>query len=299
MKKRKTDFRQYLGQYLTQRKAEAQQREAIENGEDLENLSAEGASVSEGEIDTHIKHLRNDEQHLHRLIAQYLDLPREEGSQSSGGLSPQYDEEGPPTTHPSAGLSYLRTKSHIYNHPELGPQENHAPVQGRVVVAQRTGDRMNTQALIGMAGVVAKDNRKTFFKERGDNSQQGLSHYDPDIPGGGKLWTHPERASVNSHGRIHLGLDRADKNALNVAMGIHSEGPKYPEAALAAEQDREFPDLASSRPRDSERNLGYGLEGMASTQSSRRATPFLGPDDEAPNDALGELLRLGSLKPKT
>lgn len=49
-----------------------------------------------------------NEMDLHRLMQEHLGLLREEG-QSLGGSSPQYGAKGPPTTHPSTGLSYLRT----------------------------------------------------------------------------------------------------------------------------------------------------------------------------------------------
>lgn len=302
VKRRKLDFRRYLGNHLAESKAAAGRRDAIEKGEDFENLedsNSETFAVSEEEVEGFIKHLRNNEMDLHILVQEYLDLPREEG-QSLGGSSSQYDEKGPPTTHPSAGLSYLRTDSHIYNHPHLGPQESKAPIQGRVIVPQKTGDRANPQALIGVAGVVGKDSRMTFYTERNDKSIAPVSQFAPDIPGGGKLWTQPKRASIDSHGRIEMLLDRADRNALDVALGVHSDGPKLPSAAIAAAHDREVPVLTQTRPRSSGSYPGYGLEGTAGTNGSGRATPFLGPDDQAPNTeiALHELLRTGAMGSK-
>ena len=295
VKRRKPDFRRYLGEHLAQIRAAALRREAVENGEDLENFTTSEVQVSEDDVDVYMRHLRNNEQELHKLVEEYLDLPREEG-QSIAGKASQYDEEGPPTTHPSAGLSYLRTASHIYNHPELGPQENHAPVQGRVVLPQVTKDRTNAQALIGVAGVVGKDHRKTFFKEQNNDTAQGLNRYDPDIPGGGKVWTHPRRANIDSHGRVDLVLNRADKNALHVAMGVYTdEPPKAPVAAIADAEDKNVSEAASSHPREPGKSLGYGLEDMGARRNER-ATPFLGPDDDAPNDALNELLKYGSLR---
>ncbi len=288
VKRRKKDFRRYLGKHLSQMRTSARRREAVEKGEGLEELTADEVPVSEEDIDAYARHLRHNEQDLHRLVEEYLDLPRDQGL---GGTSSVSAEKGPPTTHPSAGLSYLRTASHVYNHPELGPQENKAPIQGRVIIPQKQGKlKMNLRALIGIAGVVGIDNVKTFFTEP---SLPGLGHYDPDIPGGGKLWTHPMRANVNSDGRIELYLDRADKNAMNVAMGIHSTEPKLPTAAITSATDREIPDLAPSRPTDREKGRGYGLEDVAGVQKSGRATPLLGPDDEVPDGAFNDLLRRG------
>ena len=300
VKRRKLDFRKYLREHLAQQKAAARRRQAVDEGEDLDNLHGDDVLVSEEDINTYIRHLRDNEQELHQLVQEYLDLPREEG-RSMGGTPSQYDEKGPPTTHPSAGLSYLRTGSHIYNHPELGPQESKAPVRGRVVVPQRTRDRMNPHALIGLAGVVGKDKRVPFFKDvkqGDDDGTTGVSHYNPDIPGGAKLWTHPERASIDSHGKIDLVVDRANKNALNVNMGIYTDEYKPPPAAIAGATDRDAPDLAPSPPRQSARSLGYGLEGIEGAKRNERITPFLGPEDEAPNDVLDKLLKSSKWEPK-
>ena len=302
IKKRRPDFRHYLATQLCQNKAATQQRIATEEGRDLGEQSDSKVTVSEAELKAFIRQLRSREADLHKLIEEYLDLPREK-EQSLSDTSSQFIKQGPPITHPSAGLSYLRTDSFIYNHPDLGPQENRAPVQGRVIVPQKTGDRMNPQALIGVAGVVGKDSTVPFFDQKGANQKgderaAGVNHYDPDIPGGGKLWTQPRRASIDSHGQIIFSLDRADKNALNVAKGVHSEETTLSQAAIAAIRNRELPDLSSDRVRSSQTSLGYGLEELEPQTKSGRATPFLGPDDDAPPNALNELLTTGSLKAK-
>jgi hypothetical protein len=294
VKRRKSDFRQYLRDHLTQTTAAARRREAVERGENVETLSSEEVAVSEEEVGGYIRHLRNNEMDLHRLVENFLDLPREE-NQSLRGSSSHYDEKGPPTTHPSAGLSYLRTNSHIYNHPLLGPQENSAPIQGRVIVPQKTGDKVNPEALIGLAGVVGKDTRKSFFKVKGDDGGAGIGRFDPDILGGGKIWAHPQRASIDSRGRIDLAVDPSDRNALNVALGVHSDEPEPPRAAVAAAQDRELPDLTQRQQRSSGQSSGYGLEGMTSGNRGGRVSPFLGPDDKMSSSTLQQLLKTGSL----
>ena len=293
VKKRKLDFRQYLGQCLARNITANRRREAMENGEEIGDLSLHDAEITEQDVETYIRHLRNNERELYKHVEEYLDLPREEGQSSV-----EYDLKGPPTTHPSAGLSYLRTDSHIYNHPELGPQEHKAPVKGRIIVPQKVGDRMNTQALIGVAGVVGKDHKIPFFKNP-KPTPPGLGQYDPDIPGGGKLWAHPKRANIDSHGRIELTVNKANENALNVALGVHSDGPELPAAAIAGAQDRDVPDLAPPRPKASGNRLGYGLEDFDGKKDSGRATPFLGPDDPNPTGALHDLIMNGSPNTKT
>ena len=299
IRSRKSGFRQFLAVQLQQEKAVARRRKATEEGIDLSEQTNEDNTVSEAELEAYIRQLRNREVVLHKVIEDYLDLPREKGQNTSNHTT-QYVQQGPPTTHPSAGLSYLRTDSYIYNHPTLGPQENRAPVEGRVIVPQKTGNRKNPRALIGIAGVVGEDKR-VFFKEKGHNEggderAAGVSSYDPDIPGGGKLWTQPARASIDPHGRIDFHLFRADKNAFNVAQGMYSEGSILSEAPNGNAKDQEVRDLPSSGRMNRRPSSGYGLEHEESMMKSGRATPFLGPDDEAPPGALNQLLMTGEIK---
>ena len=296
---RKSAFRQYLTIQLQREKAIARRQKATEEGVDLSEHRKEETTVSTAELEAYIRQLRNREDILHKLIEDYLDLPRENG-QNTKTQTPQYVQQGPPTTHPSAGLSYLRTGAHIYNHPILGPQENRAPVEGRVIVPQKTGNRKNPRALIGIAGVVGEDKR-VFYNEKGrneggDERAAGVNTYDPDIAGGGKLWTQPARASIDPHGRIDFQLFRADNNAFNVAQGIYSEGSILPEAPIGNIKDQEVRDLSSSKRVNSRSSSGYGLEQEESMMKSGRPTPFLGPDDEAPPEALHQLLTTGELK---
>ena len=280
VKKRKSDFRQYIAEDLAQERVASQRREAMERGEDLEEKVAESTSVSEEDVEARIRQLRNDESGLHKIIKKFLDLPRAEDPSS------QYEVRGPPTTHPSGGLSYLRTDSHIFNHPELGPQDFKAPVHGRVIVSQQTRGRKNTQALIGVAGVVGKDSRKTFFKSPSKDAPAGVDAFDSDIPGGAKIWTNPRRAHIDPRGRIELIIDRADDNALNVAGGIYTNGPHPPKAAIDAESDRNAPNLAPPRFRNSRDSTGYGLGHIEGIKGSGRAKPLPGPHDEMPPEEL-------------
>ncbi|KAL2047552.1 hypothetical protein ABVK25_011410 [Lepraria finkii] len=281
IKRKKLDFREFVREQLVTAKAAARRREAIEEGEDLDSVEV---TIPEEELDSYMKRLRNDETGMHKLLEEFLDLPRDE-VQASGGAYGDYDEKGPPTTHPSAGLSYLRTASRILNHPDFGPQEYDTLVPGRVIAPQKIQTRTQARALIGVAGVVGSDSKMTFNKT---GELPGVANYDPDIPGGAKIWVRPRRAGIDSHGRIELLVDRASKNAVHVAQGLHSEEPKLPEAAIAAAQERATPTLTSPTPRTPRSSQGYGVEDMDVQNSSGRAIPFLGLNDQ-PN--LNDLLR--------
>ena len=282
IKRKKLDFREFVRGQLTTTKAAARRREAIEEGEDQDSVEV---TVPEAELDSYIRRIRNDDLEMHKLLEEFLDLPRDE-TQASGGAYADYDEKGPPTTHPSAGLSYLRTASRILNHPEFGPQEFDTPKPGRVIAPQKIQTRTQARALIGVAGVVSSDSKMTYFKA---SELPGVASYDPDIPGGAKIWVHPRRAGIDSRGRIELLVDRANKNAVNVAQGLHSEGPKLPEAAVTAAQDRAAPTLTPPAPRTPRSRQGYGVEDMESQSTSGRPVPFLGSNDQ--ESSLNDLLR--------
>lgn len=282
VKRQKSGFKRFLRERLAEEKATARRREATESGEDFE--APDSVAVSEEDVEVYVRSLRNDERKLHTLIEEYLDLPRDRGSATT-----TYDKKGPPTTHPSAGLSYLRTGSFTYNHPLLGPQEEPAPVQARVIRPQTTAaNTKHDRALIGVGGVVAEDDRQSFTRD-----STGITGYNPDIPGGAKVYIRlPTRASVDSRGRIdRVTIRPRNKISENIAKGYYySQGPEIPPAAVVAAQNRETPTLTRTKPGRPRETQGYGLEDMGAAKSSGRASPFVGPEDELD---LNGLLRHG------
>ena len=286
VKPRRLAFRAFLHGRLAGEKAIRQQREATESGGEPESPGE--IAVSEEDVDAYVRRLRNDEQRLHKLVEEYLDLPSDRDSST-----PIYYKKGPPTTHPSAGLSYLRTSSHTYNHPLLGPQEEPAPVLARVIRPQTTTANVKyDKALIGVGGIVAEDDRQSFTRD-----STGVTGYNPDIPGGAKVYIRaPKRASVDSRGRIDIVTRRPrDRTSERIAQSYHSsedsETPETPFAAAPTAQNRAVQSLARTKFRSPGGTLGYGLENMDATKGSGRASPFLRPDDEMPD--LNSLLRHG------
>ena len=286
VKPRTLAFRAFLRGRLAGEKAIGLQREATESGG--EPIGPGKIAVSEDDVDAYVRRLRNDEQKLHKLVEEYLDLPSDRDS-----ATPIYYKKGPPTTHPSAGLSYLRTSSHTYNHPLLGPQEEPAPVLARVIRPQTTstGSKYD-KALIGVGGIVAEDDRQSFTRD-----STGVTGYNPDIPGGAKVYIRaPKRASVDSRGRIDIVTRRPrDRTSERIAQSYHSpeksETPETPFAAVPTAQSRGVPRLARAKPRSPGGTLGYGLENLDAAKGSGRASPFLKPEDEMPD--LNSLLRHG------
>ncbi|SLM40755.1 Mitochondrial ribosomal protein MRP51, fungi [Lasallia pustulata] len=282
IKRRKIKFRQFLRERLLEKKAIAQKREAMENGELFEPSAVQ---MSDQEFNLHVKSLREGHIELNTLVHQFLDLPPSPSDQGSGprSLASVYSEQGPPKTHPSAGLSYNRTNSYIQNHPLLGPQEYKTPVLGRVLKPQNASSS-ESKAKVGVGGIVAEDPESALFKGRPKDAKYvpGLASFDPNIPGGAKVWVQPQQASIDSEGKIKLRYERAEKSTVIIYEEKVQDEP-LPEVTKG--YDRQAPDLApSTRPRAGSRT-GYGLD-----RPSERALPLR--SDNAPDVTPDQLLNM-------
>lgn len=223
IRRRKPEFQEFLRKRCSEEKVQQLKQVATDRGDDLD-LVKELPQVTEEEYMSYVKRLRHNHSTLSTIIHQFLDLPEppapapDTQSHSSRDTSEEkavYSETGPPETHPSAGLSYLRTSSYLTNHPKLGPQLKKPPVRGRVLRPARDVSNRISQPLIGIAGIVAED-----FEHRSLRTEQsGLTRYNGLIDGGAKSWYHPTRASIDAQGRIKLSIDPADDNTTAIYGG--------------------------------------------------------------------------------
>lgn len=265
----KPGFLQKLRQLLSERQLVEMRRTAMDEGKDLNGLQ-NNYELSDEEFESALRALRADPASLGPAIYQLLDLapppipPTDRISMSNWAHSPsnvsstEYGNRGPPATHPSAGLSYLRTKAHIGNHPIAGPQRQTAPVQARILRPKKRIRGNNVKALAGVAGIVTEDINSHAFREF--NAPQGITELNPEIPGGAKYWVQPVRASVNPDGKISLAIDRANEST----MAIH--GVSAPEESL--------PDYVHGEDRSF---------GPSSSRHRRRVSPFKVHTDANPN----------------
>ncbi|KAF2094183.1 hypothetical protein NA57DRAFT_60818 [Rhizodiscina lignyota] len=125
---------------------------------------------------------------LNRYLEEFLDLPpRSTASSYAPGQRPHLsaDPALTPSTHPSAGLSYLRNKMYVENHPVLGPRAEPEPVRARIMSA--------TPFVVSVGGVVVQWRR--------DHPPRS---FDFDVKGGPKKYVVPRSASVAPDGRIEL-----------------------------------------------------------------------------------------------
>ncbi|KAK7543024.1 mitochondrial ribosomal protein subunit-domain-containing protein [Phyllosticta citricarpa] len=242
---------------LAQRKEEAR-------AEGAEPPEEDGFEISEQEYELRLKMLREDttlSSPLSQWIIQYFDMPdlREETlnpklKTTLGGQNVVDQLDGKmmskPRTHPSAGLSYLRTRSFLENHPILGPRDDYAPVKARLL-SPTIGTNKETK--VGVAGVVAD-------LERSSSASTFDSRYSFDEPGGHKLWVTLKHARINANGRIQLQASHENEYKVAAYKGeSFDEAEKFTKKARRSDQlpepsmpviDQQMPKAEDSHSKD-------------------------------------------------
>lgn len=168
---------------------------------------------------------------LSKLITTFLDIPAvnteiagRANNTRTAALNTELGSLGdndfaPPTTHPAAGLSHLRTNAFMENHPVHGPQAHPSPVLSRVLMARSSAKSTSRQAQLGVGGFVAVDpNSSDMGSKNGrqTNTDDPAHILDPDLPGGNKVYVRPISATVDETGRVRLSVARADSEAIAV-----------------------------------------------------------------------------------
>lgn len=280
---RKPEFMAKLYNDLLEEKRTEKRRIAMEKGED-HDIDQNPITVSDEDFRTHIKSLRQDPMRLGSIISRFLDLPpppsesrsdydkprlgkwgtatlraskQDTGEAYSDPATTAYAHTGPPKTHPSAGLSYLRTAAHLDNHPILGPQAHHKPLQARILSSKKKVESSIMQAQVGVGGVVTEDiNLQSSDRDNlaaGYRDPRGVSI--PETGGGSKMWVRAVGAYLDSEGGINLKLDEAPRN-LKAIHGAVEEEP-LPDAVRG--EDRTVPRLDQEYKRNGRANA-YGLD---------------------------------------
>ncbi|RYP49124.1 hypothetical protein DL768_005121 [Monosporascus sp. mg162] len=213
---RRTEFRAFLKERLAAEMTKDQASKAIEKAVDPpEPVTA--ADVTEEQLVEYMKRLRSEKIELYRLVSRFLDLapltqpfnPAEATPNKMYELTRPnvYSESGPPITHPSAGLSYLRTRRFQENHPLYGPQLNHPPVEARVVMPrhQPTG---NHNPILGVGGFIADIGQDASFNSK-MRRDPDLTAFDLETRGGAKKYADVKVAKVDSRGKIIMQVEDA------------------------------------------------------------------------------------------
>lgn len=253
---RKTEFNKYLVEFV-KNEIYTSRRLAAAKSQNIPPMDIKEAEkwheqqektlrhITQDDINAGIRALRKETANnplasklVSKLILPFLRLPaikfkyKAYAQDASSRDVDQYSfdqETAPLSTHPSAGLGYLRTKSYMTNHPILGPQASPAPVPARVVQARRTGTKNEVYARLGVGGFVANDQFKsteTMSAARANMvGAKDVETIDIDTPGGRKIPVQPLFGSVTNDGRIHIKLKRSTGPEVAVARGELDDRP--------------------------------------------------------------------------
>jgi hypothetical protein len=227
-------FRAFLRERIANEMNEAAKLAAVDKGEEPP-APVEASSITEDQVIAYLRKLRHNRPMLYDMVGKFLDLaPVKPSSAAEEGLAflktqgkvleyrdvkSPWAESGPPVTHPSAGLSYLRTSMYMENHPIYGPQKHHPSVQARVIRPYRS--QGNQAAKLGVAGFVVE----TPVGDSLLNSKTGgkWSYIDPTLVGGAKTWVQPQRATVSSHGKVLMSINDASTETTLVTQELLGE----------------------------------------------------------------------------
>lgn len=205
----------------------------------LAEQAKEWAKISEKDISAGIRALRNEaavnplqSRLVQRLIVPFLRVPTiklkdQTWNPNSRTDFAQYrfdDDVAPLSTHPSAGLGYLRTNAYMSNHPILGPQSERTPVKARIIEPRSVNKE--TTARLGVAGFVTNDMQHGIGeRSKMMAGRDPAAEIDINTEGGAKLNVIPQYASVTNDGRIHIKTTRSFGAEVMVANGELEDKP--------------------------------------------------------------------------
>lgn len=218
------EFNDYLNSLGTRQKKRLEDRvkeklvqRRTERARDSGNMQQEinVQSITDEEVTQYMRRLRNSPREFGPLLAEVLDLPEGPQVAAQHGKEPwQYGpttlattawtQRGPPRTHPSAGLSYLKSSAAAENHPIYGPQKASSPVVARAV---KTRSRIagGNDVDYGVAGFIVP--------KPGADSTKSSDGFVPR-PGGTKILVRPQDAYVTENGMLNLNTTRVTGYAI-------------------------------------------------------------------------------------
>lgn len=207
------------------------------------------ATMTDQEFAAVLRELRSNfspSSSLAEHITRFLDLPELAPSSQAFGKSTNsaadkiYSAQrtmstGPHTTHPSAGLSYLRSDAVLSTHRIYGPLARPPPHVARVLQSDIVG---RAQPVLGVAGFAAEEGstlktgrlpttevarqtalglqkRNALVKEDERYKTIGVA-----IEGGTKIWVEPVRASVDEAGMVKLHVEKPENESVEAKTEV-------------------------------------------------------------------------------
>lgn len=209
--------------------------------------TTQATDITDAQLAEYLRNLRSDTPKLFEFVSEFLDLapltkpnlyrslPGAGGSMDrqdppSSKESP-YGKFGPPPTHPSAGIGYLRTDAYIENHPVYGPQERRTATLARVL-----SPRQSNRALkIGVNGFVTNPPAgDSAFQTRYNNhykgrvqSMAGINNLDIETHGGAKAYVEAKTGYVTATGRVMIATLDTSEEAKIIAKEAHGKSKVY------------------------------------------------------------------------
>ncbi|KAM0253360.1 hypothetical protein ACHAQJ_007311 [Trichoderma viride] len=229
---KRAHFRALLKEKLADDITTSRNNAAMEAGKEAP-AAIEARDISEEQFTDYLRSLRNDRVTLYALVSKFLDLAPlgqpvgiiQTFWSNRDSLAPEspYGKSGPPPSHPSAGISYLRTGSFMENHPVYGPQGKRTPALARVVYP-KSGP---ISPKLGVGGFVAdappgdnEFNYRTVARGRMSANKtmlNGIMHLDTTTFGGAKAYVEAATANVDPSGKVVLQLRETSAEAQVVA----------------------------------------------------------------------------------
>ena len=221
---KRAEFREFLKRRLAEDEYQTAAARALDSGEDVP-AGPDAMAITEDQLVGYLRKLRNNNEKLFDMVGEFLDLAPLQppglgylGSDRDGrSAANPYSASGPPVSHPSAGLSYLRTTAYLDNHPFYGPQTEHPPVEARLLRPRRPAAGLD--AKLGVAGFVAD---RPFGEAKSNSNARGYI-YDTlnlDKKGGSTVFVQVREAKVTSKGYVDLEVTDADTEAYLVAQEL-------------------------------------------------------------------------------
>lgn len=224
---RRAEFREFLKKQLASDQTAEARKRAMDQGANQEVPEVQPKDITDEQILDFLRRSRNHRLDLYHYVSKFLDLapcePEEEirtldfvgdiapGQTRTFDAQNPYAKSGPPITHPSAGLSYLRSSAFLNNHPVYGPQAKHPPVRGRILNV-----KTDSQTIVGVAGFVSPS-------PVGKSDFGSTAQHDHKTPGGPKTWVNVVSAQIDSTGRAIVHLEPATGDGNREARLIQEE----------------------------------------------------------------------------
>ncbi|KAJ9626825.1 hypothetical protein H2204_009841 [Knufia peltigerae] len=203
-KEKRAEFRKHVERYLISQRIAQRRADALESGE-TGAADDTSVTVSEEDVAEYLRQLRSEPSKFAPLIVEFFDLAdgpktsvmnREPWHYGRDTIAAdQYKESGPPRTHPSAGLSYLRSESFAQNDVIVGPRDTRPPVPARLLKTIQLGQQRSIPN-VGMAGFVIP---QPHWSELRDRPWQWQS-----VKDGPKLVVQPVSAAVSQGGKVEI-----------------------------------------------------------------------------------------------